>query len=172
MALTKDERRALELARDAIANRRDAYICHALEYGIAPVHPELKPACFRLLRYITAAFGIEPGNEGFELRDWQKQNGLGGRDWDQQRADRLAWIDWMLGKPLPGEAVKLEWREKSDECEESEYCGRRFLLTWADWNSRYVVTEPDAAYHVIAELPMNRRDEVDAAIVAHVWPEA
>jgi len=165
MALTKDERRALELARESIATGESKFVCNALK-KVAKNNLVLRCAEKALLAYIDQALG-----DCFTLLIWQDRNGLlkGAND-EELRPDRLAWIDWMLGKPLPGEAVKLEWREKSDECEEAEYCGRRFLLTWADWNSRYVVTEPDAAYHVIAELPMNRRDEVDAAIVAHVWP--
>ncbi|WP_287027717.1 hypothetical protein [Herbaspirillum sp.] len=169
MALTKDERRALQLVRDGIANNREAYICHALEYGIAPAHPELKPACFRLLGYITAAFGIEPGNEGFELRDWQKQNGLGGRDWDQQRADRLAWIDWMLGKPLAGEVVKLEWSSRSLCKDEAEYCGRIFVCYYAD-GRLFVDETTEGRNKYIGEF--TSIEQADAAIVAHVWPEA
>jgi len=166
MALTKDERRALEYARKGIKEQGREYICvlieEACDRGICSEEEST-----RLRTHIAKLLYPKASLSGWHLfKNWN------GRDRDQRRADRLAWIDWMLGKPLPGEAVKLEWREKSDECEEAEYCGRRFLLTWADWNSRYVVTEPDAAYHVIAELPMNRRDEVDAAIVAHVWPEA
>ncbi|WP_195724668.1 hypothetical protein [Herbaspirillum sp. CAH-3] len=172
MALTKDERRALELARERIRSGLNYYICPALSF-VAYAHPELSEGVMRLCSYIKEALGGRRSDGCTPtLEGWRYDNCMPEQLHEKDRADRLAWIDWMLGKPLPGESVKLEWREKSDECEEAEYCGRRFLLTWADWNSRYVVTEPDAGYHVIAELPMNRRDEVDAAIVAHVWPEA
>ncbi|ARL90977.1 hypothetical protein [Burkholderia pseudomallei] len=90
MALTPEKREALKLARERIAEHRDCFICRALDW-VEESRPELGAACTSLKCYIGRC--LRPWNS---LGGWQEKNGLGFRAGDQRRADRLAWIDWML----------------------------------------------------------------------------
>lgn len=88
--LTADERRALQLARDIIRNGRQEFICVALTQVMVN-NPRLIRAGHRLRCYIDGALEGE-GSLGW----WQRCHGFD-RDRNQQRLDRMAWIDWMLG---------------------------------------------------------------------------
>lgn len=90
MALTKDERKALELARERIATSRAIFICWALR----DVGKEYRLPVARLKRYIATR--LDGSNA---LYGWQINHGLGDRGPEQRRKDRLAWIDWMLDQP-------------------------------------------------------------------------
>ncbi|MDR9839417.1 hypothetical protein [Herbaspirillum huttiense] len=164
MALTKDERRALELAREKIASEQAAVVCYALKLA-SEEYPDLRQAVERLQDYIGVA--LEGG--GSTLTRWQLENGFYRGN---VRADRLAWIDWMLGKPLPGEAVEIKWKAVGYKIEEGEYCGRFFRIVWAEFQQRWLITELNEMGVVTAAFAVNKRTEIDAAIVAHVWPEA
>jgi len=162
MALTKDERRALELAREIIAMGKNQFVCNALlEVSYADV--TLTNATCALEDYIGRAL------QGFTLEEWQEESGFGVRDADQKRADRLAWIDWMLGKPLPGEAVKLEWSGRTLCKDEAEYCGRTFVCYYAD-GKLFVDETTEGLNKYIGTFASV--EQADAAIVAHVWPAA
>ncbi|MBW9334550.1 hypothetical protein FEE59_13610 [Herbaspirillum sp. RU 5E] len=164
MALTKDERRALELARANIAAGESKFVCNALK-EVASKNPALRGAEKTLLAYIDQAL------EGrFTLLMWQQDNDVfkGGND-DSLRPDRLAWIDWMLGKPLPGEAVKLEWSSRTLCKDEAEYCGRTFVCYYADGKLFVDETTEGSNKYLGAFASV---EQADAAIVAHVWPEA
>jgi hypothetical protein len=90
--MTKDERRALLLARRRIKTFRSFhYLCVALQ-EVADEHHELYPATLRLRGYIRRQLG------GFStLGVWQCRRGLEPRLRDA-RQDRIDWIDWMLGR--------------------------------------------------------------------------
>jgi len=92
MALTKNERRALELARKIIKTWERNFVCHALE-DVEEEHPMLSYACNRLRGYISRQLG-----GAHTLDAWQIKNGWEGRDSSQRCVDRLAWIDWMLAE--------------------------------------------------------------------------
>ncbi|AFN39102.1 hypothetical protein G167_gp52 [Burkholderia phage BcepMigl] len=94
MALTPEKREALMLARERIAGRKNQFICHALDF-ISMRHPHLEPACVSLKKYI----GKQLGSPTWALGTWHEFNGFGDRGDAQRRADRLAWIDWMLDEP-------------------------------------------------------------------------
>lgn len=167
MALTKNERRALELAREKIANGNYRRIC----FAIASVTEDFK-AFDRLTTYIHGALGAQ------YLDRWQELKGFGERDENQRRADRLAWIDWMLGKPLAGEIVKLEWRDLNPDQMEAEYCGRFFYAFRIRYSANeWRVNELSGPLSwgenakVLREVACGiKRDACDSAIVAHVWP--
>jgi len=163
MALTKDERRALEYARERIAKGGDYYICNRLDQAAENAicscaeSERIQAHIQKLLEYRST------------LYSWQILVGFPDRGADQRRADRLAWIDWMLGKPLPGEAVEIKWKAVGYKVEECEYCGRSFRVVWAEFQQRYLISELKET-GVVAAFAVHKRDEVDAAIVAHVWP--
>jgi hypothetical protein len=93
--MTKTEREALKLARDLIVNKRERFVCLALK-EISATHPELDSACTGMKRYVNRL--LMPYDN---LQDWQRANGFDGvqsRDADQRQADRVAWIDWILGQ--------------------------------------------------------------------------
>lgn len=164
MALTKDERRALELARRRIAEGKSRRVCYALASASSD-YDEVE----RLCDYINEALC----SAGLEY--WQEENGFGTRSEEQLRADRLAWIDWMLGKPLPGEQVVLTWDEKIGGTSEAEYCGRFFsIMPREDGYSVIEIEDPEKALgRRICRIAVGiERGQIDAAIVAHVWPEA
>jgi hypothetical protein len=168
MALTKDERRALELAREKIAIGKSHALCLAL-WSVGKECEELIAAVERLTKYIQRA--LFPS---CILTTWQAAT-LGQARWGSERADRLAWIDWMLGKPLPGEQVVLAWDEKLGGTSETEYCGRFFsIMPRQDGFSVIEIEDPDKALgRRICRISAGiQRDQIDAAIVAHVWPEA
>ncbi|WP_322037962.1 hypothetical protein [Burkholderia cenocepacia] len=89
--LTKKERRALLRARDLIANDKEHMICLAL-VAVAQADPALDRAAYRLRVYISDALG-----DFTTLGGWQYFHGIH-RSEAQRRADRLAWIDWMLAE--------------------------------------------------------------------------
>lgn len=92
MALNKNERRALELARERIRLRYNACICFALDDVVD--HVADKAAVSRLVDYIGDALG-----EAAWLEDWQQKRGLFVNN-EITRLDRIAWIDWMLDQPV------------------------------------------------------------------------
>ncbi|MBU9446897.1 hypothetical protein KTE29_03760 [Burkholderia multivorans] len=94
MALTPEKREALMLARKRIAAGRSRYICFALE-SVTIKRPDLVDAADELRRYISEQLG----SRYVALEQWQRRNGHGPRTLEQQRLDRLAWIDWMLDEP-------------------------------------------------------------------------
>ena len=167
MALTKDERRALEWARELIASGRQEHICFARDDADGVDHA----AAYRIKAYIR----YQLGGGGRGLDDWQHGNGIDRETDEQVRADRLAWIDWMLGKPLPGEQVVLTWDEKIGGTSEAEYCGRFFsIMPREDGYSVIEIEDPEKALgRRICRIAVGiERGQIDAAIVAHVWPEA
>ncbi|WP_105132653.1 hypothetical protein [Burkholderia sp. BE12] len=90
--LTKNERRALIRARDLIEIGKQDMICLALN-AVAVDDPALDRAAERMRFYIHTAL------DGFAtLGGWQLARGIGRSKFDAMRADRLAWIDWMLGE--------------------------------------------------------------------------
>lgn len=92
MALTQNERRALIEARKYIKAGSESFVCLALRIA-AYYEPELAFAADRLCSYISEMLG----SSAF-LSGWQHSHGIF-HDAHQQRADRLAWIDWMLNEP-------------------------------------------------------------------------
>lgn len=94
MALNKNERRALEMAREIIAKGERGYICFALD--TARCRGANVKAVKRLQAYIRRAL------DGYGcLENWQiGAKHLRPRSIVQKRADRLAWIDWMLDQPI------------------------------------------------------------------------
>lgn len=91
--LTKNERRALRRARELIATGKADMICLALK-AVAADDPALDRAAIRLRGYISDALG------GFAtLGGWQLAHGICRKSFGATRADRLAWIDWMLAGP-------------------------------------------------------------------------
>lgn len=90
MALSKNEREALILARGKIARRQRLYICLAL-ITVACDDPRLQIATRRLRTYIETRLGTSS-----TLCGWQVAQGIT-RTPHEARQDRLAWIDWMLG---------------------------------------------------------------------------
>lgn len=161
MALTKDERRALELAREKIARATSGAVCIAL-WAVEKDVPDLARAVNRLETYIQNSLA-----PNCMLTTWHGDNGFYGRSAEQRRADRLAWIDWMLGKPLPGEAVKLEWSSRTLCKDEAEYCGRTFVCYYADGKLFVDETTEGSNKYLGAFASV---EQADAAIVAHVWP--
>jgi hypothetical protein len=68
------------------------FLCHALQ-SIERTHPKLGDEAFALQQYIRSQL-----QGAFTLENWQERNGFPGRDWHQCRADRIAWIDWLLAE--------------------------------------------------------------------------
>lgn len=91
MALTQEMRTALMRAREIIATNRHQFICHAL-YDVKFADASLQLAVADLEAYIAKVL-CPYHTLGF----WQKAHGFGMRLDAQRSADRLAWIDWMLG---------------------------------------------------------------------------
>lgn len=94
--MTKNQRRLLLLAREQIANRNERYICLALtcatfRTGRSSTERDQKDMAY-LKHYISAML-----DNYATLQDWQYFVIGANRSFDQQRRDRLAWIDWMLG---------------------------------------------------------------------------
>lgn len=87
--LTPEKREALLLARDKIAQHKIPYICWALE-AVEMGRPDLTRVCQQLKMYISKM--IFPSDS---LANWQERRGMR-RSVQQIRADRIAWIDWML----------------------------------------------------------------------------
>lgn len=174
MALNKNERRALELAREEIGPGCD-FICTAL-YRVGRHNPELVNACGRIKEYIMCALWADlpdrVGNNIVTLETWQKRVGVMENSSVVRTADRLAWIDWMLGKPLAGEVVKLEWRPKPVGVEEAEYCGRFFSIMRLEGGFDVIeIEDPAIGERLISRIGFGfRRHQINAAIVAHVWP--
>ncbi|MDN7537061.1 hypothetical protein [Burkholderia cenocepacia] len=88
--LTTNHRIALRQARRLIALKKQQFICHALE-DVAAVDGRLDAAVNDLKRYILTKLRPHAA-----LGCWQEAHGYGKRSDEQRRADRLAWIDWML----------------------------------------------------------------------------
>lgn len=89
MALTQDERKVLKLARKQLFSGESYFVCLAIsEAGIAL---DNYAAAARLRRYVRRMLGSAP-----MLESWQARRGMGPRSSEQLRADRIAWIDWML----------------------------------------------------------------------------
>jgi hypothetical protein len=78
----------LRLTRARIAQGSNCFICYGLQ-KVAFLHPRLRPAALQLEEYISAV--LKPYTV---LEAWQANSPdvKGGR----ARADRLAWIDWMI----------------------------------------------------------------------------
>jgi len=88
--LTQVERNLLIRVREAIKAEQEWYICVALRdlaWGL-----EEHGAATRLKTYITESLHILPNT----LETWQMHRGFRNRTGPQLRADRIAWIDWML----------------------------------------------------------------------------
>lgn len=98
MALTPEKRKALTLAHERIANGLDNYICFALN-AVARKHPSLETACEELKSYIARSLRLGTPGAAASLHHWQEHRGIYHMGL-QIRADRLAWIDWMLGDEL------------------------------------------------------------------------
>jgi hypothetical protein len=102
MALTILERALLLQARDHLESRRSDTLCSALERAVEVQCRRISlaatampvAAARRLQRYIDTVLG-----DHVMLLTWQHANGFGDRGDEQRRADRLAWIDWMLEEP-------------------------------------------------------------------------
>jgi hypothetical protein len=97
MALTTNQRKALELARKRIANGDHTFLCFALNF-VAGENERLAIACSELRTYVCHAL------EGHAtLDDWirEKHGAKKAPRWinDRQQA-RIQWIDWMLGETL------------------------------------------------------------------------
>jgi hypothetical protein len=88
--LTETERIMLRRARASIEAEQEWYICAAL-VNLATGPNEMK-AALRLKKYIWASLNVLP----VTLEAWQGQNGYWNRTCTQLRADRVAWITWML----------------------------------------------------------------------------
>ncbi|MRT30845.1 hypothetical protein [Herbaspirillum sp. CAH-3] len=162
MALTKDERRALELARIHVANGTE-YICVALD----DVSVDTGIDVSRLKEYCDVSLGL--GKSG-SLWTWQNRNGFADRGYDGRRADRLAWIDWMLGKPLPGEKVEIIWFSKDAVHSTAEYCGREFYAKRWIASTSHDVFEKTESRGMVKVCEGDDFAKINAAIVAHVWP--
>jgi hypothetical protein len=92
--LNNPKSEALRRVRYLIKTGKMTFICHALD-DVAMVSNSLRHACGQLKCYVQES--LAPYDN---LQDWQHKNWWGDRDADQRRADRLAWIDWMLeGSP-------------------------------------------------------------------------
>ena len=91
MALNADERDLLHEARALIERGEIKVICRALYHAefVGPHTGGRRDALHRLTAYISNALGSPLET----LRGWQIRRGMTGRD---TRADRLAWIDWMI----------------------------------------------------------------------------
>lgn len=165
MALTKEERRLLELARHSVATGESKFVCNALK-EVASKNPELRCAEKTLLAYIDQALGSD-----FTLLIWQQNNGVfeGGND-ESLRPDRLAWIDWMLGKPLPGEQVEIIWFSKDTVHSTAEYCGREFYAKREVASMNHCVFEKTESRGMVKVCEGDDFAKINAAIVAHVWP--
>jgi hypothetical protein len=88
--LTQIERNLLIRVREAIKAEQEWSICVALRdlaFGI-----EENEAAERLRNYITESLHILPTT----LESWQMRMGFRHRSSARTRADRIAWIDWML----------------------------------------------------------------------------
>lgn len=166
MALTKDERRALELARELIRTDKECWICWALD-DVAKRDATYREAVNRLTNYVGIAI------EGAVwLTGWQRANGLRTRTHSEAKADRLAWIDWMLGKPLPGEQVEIIWFSKDTVHSTAEYCGREFYAKREVASTNHCVFEKTESRGMVKVCEGDDFAKINAAIVAHVWPEA
>ena len=93
--LTPDEMIVLRLARRRIESRSNFFLCNAIRHA-ARQNPYLKKAADRLCAYINQELGVVDPYDPAVLGAWQRAHGIE-HDGDQQVADRLAWIDWMLG---------------------------------------------------------------------------
>jgi len=93
--LTPNKRKVLAMARIALEDRRVDFICHALDY-VEGRNANLHAECRELKMFVIHALG-----ENYTLTCWQEKNGFSERSDSQYRADRLAWIDWMLDEPFP-----------------------------------------------------------------------
>lgn len=91
MALNKIERKLLETARELIEKGRERYICLALLTACDITRKG------EMARYSLSAYIHEQLGEFHTLEHWQNNRGMY-RATTQIRRDRLAWIDWMLGK--------------------------------------------------------------------------
>lgn len=97
MSLDKHERRVLVLAREKIADGSQKYICTALAV-VRDIDGLLWNAANRIQGYICNSLN-DSHSLSLYLEDWQRKNGFAHRTHQQCRADRLAWIDWMLDQP-------------------------------------------------------------------------
>jgi hypothetical protein len=96
--LNKAKRKVLKRVRVLIHSGRKKFICHAIEeVQAAATSAATDKACRELRRYVRASL------DGHStLSCWQRGNGISSRyTTEQLRADRLAWIDWMLDEPKP-----------------------------------------------------------------------
>ncbi|MCG0577269.1 hypothetical protein L6Q82_04870 [Burkholderia cenocepacia] len=98
MALTPEKREALLAARVRIEKKWDTFICNALR-SVGDHNPRLMPAADELRKFVNAQVTLPRQRTAATLGKWQRRNGHGFRTMWQQRADRLAWIDWMLDEP-------------------------------------------------------------------------
>lgn len=90
MALTKEMREVLVLARKEIEEERYYTICFSLD-AIGKKFKKLAPAARELKIFIQRALGRNAYLEG-----WQRVHGFGWRTQKQCVKDRVAWIDWIL----------------------------------------------------------------------------
>ena len=88
--LNNPKSEALRRVRHLIKTNQETFICFALE-RVGLDSPTLAYACEKLRLYVVQS--LSPYDV---LQTWQERNDLGDRGADQRRADRLAWIDWML----------------------------------------------------------------------------
>jgi hypothetical protein len=88
---SKRKIKALKQARKLIADRSEEFICYALG-SVRAAHPKLTEAANDLQVYIMRELGYFS-----TLDSWQWANLPDGRHSPyQRRADRIAWIDWMI----------------------------------------------------------------------------
>lgn len=93
--LTKTKREALTRARAMVKRCEEDFICNALD-TVKMKYPRLRPACVSLKKYIERML-----DGHVALGSWQKANvdplSNARSTSGMRRADRLMWIDWMLG---------------------------------------------------------------------------
>lgn len=94
--MTKNQRRLLLLAREQIANRNERYICLALTFASYGTNRRSTERDLKDIAYLKHYVSVMLGNYA-TLHDWQFFVLGANGSFDQQRRDRLAWIDWMLG---------------------------------------------------------------------------
>ncbi|MCO1358855.1 hypothetical protein L0Y97_08010 [Burkholderia multivorans] len=101
MALTQEQRVALIVARQYIAEGRDAHLCFALN-RVARRYPKLNTAAEGLRAYIQRALSpyttLEEWIARHELVKPPHLRRLPVAKADRREA-RIQWIDWMLDEP-------------------------------------------------------------------------
>jgi hypothetical protein len=114
--LTHNQVRVLTAARRRIEDRRNDYLCVAIREAAGDIGPEMHEASKDLRNYIANAMRTN-GKWIAMLSTWQERNGFAGRNYEQRRKDRLAWIDWLLddwiehdGGPEPENVSRIRFR--------------------------------------------------------------